>query len=155
MTIKSRIISALVCFITLAGIGVCLYQVGHDEGYKLRDLEAKAADEALATAALATQTKQSEKLIGAINGRTEKTKSNQADSISAGIAGVRLYDRAKTAIATAEARDPDAKHCSAERELLQTMGEGIEQLGRKGEEIAAEADGHAADSLMYQQAWPR
>ena len=155
MTIKSRIISALICVITLAGLGICLYEVGHHEGYKLRDLEAKAADEALATAALASQTKQSEQLIGAINARTQKTKSNHADAASAGIAGVRLYDSAKTAVSAVEARGSNAQHCAAERELLQTMGDGIEQLGRKGEEIAAEADGHAADSLMYQQGWPK
>jgi hypothetical protein len=155
VSIKSRIIAALVCVITLAGLGICLYEVGRSDGHHQRDLESKAENEAVAVAALATQAKQSEQLIGAINVRTEKTKSNHADFAAAGNAGVRLYDSTKTAIASAEASGPNTQHCAAERELLQTMGEGIEQLGRKGAEIASEADGHAADSLTYQQGWPK
>jgi lipopolysaccharide export LptBFGC system permease protein LptF len=46
-------------------------------------------------------------------------------------------------------RDP------ARDELFRAMGEVVDSLSTEGARIAREASGHAADSLMYQRAWPR
>lgn len=156
MTVQARIISALVVFIALTGGYFTTYHAGKSDGYEQRDLEAKADNEALAVAALATQAKQSEQLIKAINVHTEKTKSNRADAafVDAERSRVRL-----TFAAIGAGMQPASAPCSdsaaAEQKLLGAIADGVDQLAATAGRIAAEADGHAADSLSYQQGWPK
>jgi hypothetical protein len=156
MTVQARIIAALIMFIALTGGYFATYHVGKSDGYEQRDLEVKAENEALAVAALATQAKQSEQLIKAINVRTEKTKSNRADAalVDTERSRVRL-----TFAALGTGLQPTAATCTdnaaAERKLLDAIAVGVDHLAATAGRIAAEADGHAADSLSYQQGWPK
>lgn len=153
MTVQTRIIAALLCAITLAGGYFATYNAGKSDGYHQRDLELKAENEALAVAALAAQTKQSEQLIGAINARTEKTKSNRADASGTDVerSGVRDAFAQRAANLPAPSADACTHDRAAFAELLITVGQAVDQLAADAERIAREADGHAADSLMYQR----
>jgi hypothetical protein len=156
MTVQTRIIAALVCAITLAGLGISLYEVGKSDGYHQRDIEAKAENEAVAVAALATQTKQSEQLIKAINVRTDKTQSNHADSVRADTERNRVrltFGSIGSGLQLPAATYTDDQ--AAERKLLDAIGIAVDKFAEGVERIAIEADGHAADSLTYQHGWPK
>ncbi len=122
-------------------------------GYDRRELEYQAAESAAQEAARATEARQTETLIGAINEHTQTTSRNQADAAATHAE----RDRVRNAFAQ-RARDlpaPSADACTVDRaaytELLEAVGQAVDQLAADAERIALDADGHAADSLMYQR----
>jgi hypothetical protein len=154
--LQTRIITGLLCLITITAGYFVTYTAGWSDGYEQRDLEARAENEAVAVAALATEKRHSDQIIGAINARNEKTKSNQRDAAGADLERNRV--RLSFDAVGAGLQPPSAacsKYAAAERQLLSSIANGVDDLTRTAERIAAEADGHAADSLMYQQSWPK
>lgn len=62
-------------------------------------------------------------------------------------------DRLRNDLATARATLPDAT-CSTVREYTATVNELFGECAETAGRLAEAADGHAADALMLQQAWP-
>ncbi|WP_310613721.1 hypothetical protein [Limnohabitans sp.] len=149
-----------IALLTCGGIALGLYQLEQhieQKGYDRRDREYQAAELAAEREARATEQRQAEQLTGAINARTQTTSINQAYAAATHLERERMRD----AFAQ-RARDlpaPSADACTvdraAERELLTAIGKAVDELAEVAERIASDADGHAADSLMYQQAWPK
>lgn len=156
MTVQTRIIAALVCTLTLAGLAICLYEVGRRDGYAQRDLLAKAEDDVAEKAALQTEVNQTYQLTKAINVRTDKTQSNRADSVRADAERNRVrvtFNSIGAGLQLPAATCADNQ--AAERKLLDSIGVAVDKFAEGVERIAAEADGHASDSLTYQQGWPK
>jgi hypothetical protein len=122
-------------------------------GYDRCDLEYQASDAAAEKAARATEARQTETLIGAINEHTQTTNRNQADAVATHAERDRVRDAFVQRARDLPASSADA--CTNDRaaygKLLEAVGQAIDQLTEDAERIALDADGHAADSLMYQR----
>lgn len=145
-----------VALLACGGIALGLYQLEQhieQKGYDRRDREYQAAELAAERAARATEQRQTEQLTGALNARTHTTSINQASAAATHLERERVQDA--FAIAAAHVSTTSADACTvdraAERELLTAIGQAVDELAAVAERIAADADGHAADSLMYQR----
>lgn len=153
MTLQIKIITILVCIIFGAISLWGAHHVGYDEGYAQHAIEDRAADAAVMESVREIDALQDKQEIGAINVRTTTTARNQADAavVHAERDGVRdaFAQRAR------DLPTPSADACTIDRtafaELLNAVGQAVDQLAADAERIARDADGHAADSLMYQQ----
>ena len=153
MTLQIRIITTFISIICLV-VGVwAAHHVGYTDGYAQRELEYQAAEAAAQREARATDARQTETLVGAVNEHTQTTTRNQADAVATHAE----RDRVRNAFAQ-RARDlpaASADACTVDRaayaELLEAVGQAVDQLTADAERIALHADGHAADSLMYQR----
>lgn len=153
MTIETKI----TCYLIALSAGAWgLHHRGYTAGYAQRQMEYQAADDAAQRAARATEARQAENFLGAINARTQTTSINHAAAVATHTKRERVHDAfaARAALSagvpTASA-DACANDRAAERELLASIGQAVDELTAVAERIAADADGHAADSLMYQQ----
>ena len=157
MTLQGRIITTLGALIFLALSAWAAHYSGYTDGYVQRDLEYHAAEAALQREARATEARQTETLLGAVDEHTKTTNRNEADAVATHAERDRVRDafvqRARDLLtSSADACTVDR---AAERELLTAIGQAVDELAEVAERIASDADGHAADSLMYQQAWPK
>lgn len=145
-------------FVALCWIGVNqLEQHAEQRGYERRELEYKAAEAAAEQAARATEARQSEAISGAIDARTKKTTIARADAVGVDFERERVRDAftKRSGDLSEAASDSCASDSAAFAELLEAVGQAVDELARDAELIAEDADGHAADSLMYQQGWPK
>lgn len=153
MGIQTKIIVALLALIGMAGGLWIAHRDGVKVGRAEHALEDQAADAQLAREALATHTKQTETIIGAVNARTQTTQRLAADHAAADLERGRLRATLASAAQGIKLPNASADSCTAKDELLGTMAAGIDRLAQTGGRIAEEADQHAADSLMYQTGW--
>lgn len=144
--------TALIAALLFGALGL-LERRAEQRGYDRRELEYQAAESAAQEAARATEARQTETLTGAINEHTQTTNRNQAAAVAAHVE----RDRVRDAFAQ-RARDlstSSADACTVDRsayaKLLEAVGQAVDQLAADAERIALDADGHAADSLMYQR----
>lgn len=86
----------------------------------------------------------------AINDATKRAQRNAAAATAARADADGLRDQ----LAAARRELPNTS-CAAARNYAATLSDVFGNCTRVLERISAEADGHASDSLMYQQAWPR
>ena len=128
-------------------------QHAEQRGYNRRVLEDQAAEAAAQQAARDSEARQTYQTLEAINVHTQTTNSNQADAAATHTE----RDRVRNAFAQ-RARDlptASADACTVDRtayaKLLEAVGQAVDQLAEDAERIALDADGHAADSLMYQR----
>lgn len=153
MTLHVRIIFWLLAIIGLVGGTWAIHHHGYTAGYEQRELEHQAAEAAAEKAARATEAKQTQTLIGAIDARTQTKQRLAADAAAAHLERDRMRDAFAHRARGLSALSADA--CTIDRaayaELLQAVGQAVDQLAADAERIALEADGHAADSLMYQR----
>ena len=87
---------------------------------------------------------------GALNDAIKTQATLQAAATRAG----RERDSLREQLSTAQQRLADATH-SACTEYARTAGELLGQCSARYSDLAAAADGHAADAVMLQQAWPQ
>jgi hypothetical protein len=153
MTLQGRIITTLVALIFLALSAWAAHYSGYTDGYAQRDLEYHAAEAALQREARATEARQTETLTGAINEHTKTTNRNEADAVDTHAERDRVRDAFVQRARDLPTSSADA--CTVDRaaygKLLEAVGQAIDQLTEDAERIALDADGHAADSLMYQR----
>lgn len=156
MTPQSRIIATLISIICLAVSAWAAHHSGYTDGYAQRELEYQAAEAAAQREARATEARQTEALLGAVNEHTQTTTRNQADAVATHTERDRVRNAFDQRARDLSASSADA--CTVDRaayaKLLEAVGQAVDQLAADAERIALDADGHAADSLMYQQAWP-
>jgi hypothetical protein len=105
----------------------------------------------------ATESRRSTNVIEAKNAQAHRSQTIASDAGAARSAADSLrYDlgaaRAELSRYAANACANDSKSID---QLLEAVGGGIERLAGAGTRISGEADGHASDSLMYQQGWPK
>ncbi|WP_310646838.1 hypothetical protein [Limnohabitans sp.] len=153
MTLQGRIITTLGALIFLALSAWAAHHSGYTDGYAQRDLEYHAAEAALQREARATEARQTETLLGAVDEHTETTNRNQADAVATHAERDRVRDAFVQRARDLPTSSADA--CTVDRaaygKLLEAVGQAIDQLTEDAERIALDADGHAADSLMYQR----
>lgn len=147
--ISAAAVFAMLLFIALGA----LERRAEQRGYDRRELEYQAAESATQEAARATEARQTETLIGAMNEHTQTNNRNQAAAGATHVERQRVHDAF-----TQHARGlstPSADACTVDRaayaKLLEAVGQAVDQLAADAERIALDADGHAADSLMYQR----
>lgn len=87
------------------------------------------------------------------NAAERKHQSRIADIRSDAARARGVADRLRNDLATARATLPSAA-CSAVREYTATVNELFGECAATAGRLAEAADGHAADALMLQQAWP-
>ena len=89
-------------------------------------------------------------VIDAQNAQVKRTAVLQADAANSRAVVDSLRDDIRTNTASLPSRtaDTSGKYCAASGELLAICGAAYS-------EVARQADGHASDSLMLQQAWPK
>jgi hypothetical protein len=153
MTLQGRIITTLGALIFLALSAWAAHYSGYTDGYAQRDLEYHAAEAALQREARATEARQTETLLGAVDEHTKTTNRNQADAIATHAERDRVRDAFVQRARDLPTSSADA--CTVDRaaygKLLEAVGQAVDQLTEDAERIALDADGHAADSLMYQR----
>jgi hypothetical protein len=152
----SLLIRITVALLACGGIALGLYQLEQyieQKGYDRRDREYQAAELAAEREARATEQRQAEQLTGAINVRTQTTSINQAAAATTHLERERVRDAFAARAANLPTSSADA--CTNDRaayaKLLEAVGQAVDQLTEDAERIALDADGHAADSLMYQR----
>lgn len=153
MTLQSRIIATLISIICLAVSAWVVHHSGYTDGYAQRELEYQAAEAAAQREARATEARQTETLLGAVDERTKTTNRNQADAVATHTERDRVRDAFDQRARDLPTSSADA--CTVDRaaygKLLEAVGQAVDQLAEDAERIALDADGHAADSLMYQR----
>lgn len=146
----------MIALLACGGIALGLYQLEQhieQKGYDRRDREYQAAELAAERAARATEQRQTEQLTGAINARTQTVSINQADASATRAERERVrnaFDQRARGLSTSSA-DACTVDRAAHAKLLEAVGQAVDQLAADAERIALDADGHAADSLMYQR----
>ncbi len=144
--------SAVFAVLLFAALGT-LERRAEQRGYDHRDLEYQAAESAAQEAARATEARQTETLTGAINEHTKTTNRNEADAVAIHAERDRVRDAFVQRARNLPTSSADA--CTNDRaaygKLLEAVGQAVDQLTEDAERIALDADGHAADSLMYQR----
>jgi hypothetical protein len=105
----------------------------------------------------ANERRRSTNVIEAQNANARRTQILVADASAsrASVDGLRSDLYASRAELSSRTTDSCPDSLAATDQLLQTVGDGIDRLAGAGARIAGEADGHASDSLMYQQGWPK
>ncbi len=144
--------TALIAALLFGALGL-LERRAEQRGYDRRDLEYQAAESAAQEAARATEARQTETLTGAINEHTQISNRNQADAGATRLERERVRDafgQLTRGLSTSSA-DACANDRAAYAKLLEAVGQAVDQLAADAERIALDADGHAADSLMYQR----
>lgn len=86
----------------------------------------------------------------AINDATKRAQRNAAAANAARADANSLRDQL-----AASRRELPITSCDAARNYAATLSDVFGNCTRILERISAEADGHASDSMMYQQSWPR
>ena len=155
-----RIALAILCALALAATHWRAYTLGgasERADFATYRAQVEAAHAQAVTTAAATRSRQSTTVLKATHDRTTRLQSLQADFDS-----VRTErDRLRDALATATANlppaptTPGADTCAPERELLSTMGAGLDRLAGAGAGIAQAADRHAVDVRALGEAWPK
>jgi hypothetical protein len=144
--------TALIAALLFGALGL-LERRAEQRGYDRRDLEYQAAESAAQEAARSTEARQTETLTGAINEHTKTTNRNEADAVATHAERDRVRDAFVQRARNLPTSSADA--CTVDRaaygKLLEAVGQAIDQLTEDAERIALDADGHAADSLMYQR----
>ena len=141
---KLLIAAAMVCSICVAGWR------GYETGYQRRDLEAKAQILAAEQQARATERRWNLKLQEArTNASKRETDLRRAVDSARAVVGS-LRDQ----LAAATSRLPSAT-CDASREYATTINELFGQCAQAYQGMAEQADRHANDALMLQEAWPK
>ena len=153
MMTQTRIIATLVFIIGFLASAWGVHHSGYTDGYAQRDLEYHAAEAALQREARAIEARQAETLLGAVDEHTKTTNRNQADAVATHAERDRVRDAFGQRSRGLSASSADA--CTVDRaayaKLLEAVGQAVDQLAADAERIALDADGHAADSLMYQR----
>lgn len=123
-------------------------------GYKAGESEVMAEwqAESLAAQAKARQIEQAQAKAAqeAINAARVRESRQKADADRARAESDGLRDELAAAI-----RDLPSAACDAVRSHAAALNDVFGQCARTVEEMARQADGHASDSLTYQQAWPK
>lgn len=118
---------------------------------RIADLQAQHASAAAAAAqeaqSISTQLQKSK------DDAIAKAQERAAQNAAAAAAARRTADGLRAQLASANSRISDATH-SACTEYARTAGELLGQCSARYSELAAAADGHAADAVMLRQAWP-
>lgn len=136
----------------------------HTEQLAHRDLIAQVAQADLARAAVAARVeKENQARKDAQNAdvhaaQTDRAQASQRDQAAlAGLAAERDRLRASLNIALNTIRSCDVPSAAADARANRgaTIAAVFDELERAGAEASRAADGHAADALMYQRAWPR
>lgn len=149
--------------LALIGLLVLQKMLEHDaeqRGHARGVAQAQAEYEAISAHAQAANEMhyraQIEKLVGAQNEHTKNIQHARADADRARIELGFLRAHIADAVDDVHASTPTASNgCAAERDLLKSMGAALEELANAGTTLAEQADIHAADSLMFQRAWPK
>jgi hypothetical protein len=144
--------TTLIAALLIGALGL-LERRAEQRGYDRRELEYQAAESAAQDAARATEARQIETLTGAINEHTQSTNRNQADAVATHVERDRVHNAFAQHVRDLSSASADA--CTVDRtaygKLLEAVGQAVDQLAEDAERIALDADGHAADSLMYQR----
>lgn len=136
----------------------------HTEQLTHRDLIAQAAqDRAAATADAFARQQKNQARKDAQNAdvhaaQTDRAQASQRDHVAlAGLAAERDRLRASLNIALNTIRSCDVSGTAADAraDRSATVAAVFDELERAGAEASRAAAGHAADSLMYQRAWPK
>ena len=155
-----RIALAILCATALAATHWRAYVLGgatERAVYATYRAQVERAHAQAVTTAAATQSRQSTTVLKATHDRTTRLQSLQTDFYHVRTERDRLRDTLATATANLPAAPttPGADTCAPERELLSTMGAGLERLAGAGASIAQAADRHAVDARALGEAWPR
>lgn len=136
--------------VAVLGLSYCAGDYrGEDRGK--REVQAEWNKAALA----ATQENQrlsnrwNSKLVEAVN----NAKSREQKNAVAADGAVRERDQLRDELA-ASRRQLGTATCASVREHAAALTDVFESCVREYQGVAREADGHASDSLMYQEAWP-
>ena len=155
-----RIALAILCAVALAATHWRAYVLGgasERAAYASYGAQVERAHAQAVTAAAATQSRQSTTVLKATHDRTTRLQSLQTDFDNVRTERDRLRDTLATATANLPPAPttPGADTCAPERELLSTMGAGLDRLAGAGASIAQAADRHAVDAQALGEAWPK
>jgi hypothetical protein len=154
---------AIVLVVVVGWVVTGWLYVGHvrdtafSAGYEQATNEVKAVALAAQSSHEAAHRTQIETVKEAQDAREKKLVAVQADAgrMRVELGGLRdEIARARGRDVPAPSADATPCNCTAERELQRILGEELERISEAGIGLAQQCDGHAADSLMFQRAWP-
>lgn len=143
------VIAAAVILAMLAAVWKT-YHTGYTAGETAIMSEWQAESAAATAKARATEQAIARQTQEAINAARLRETRQKLDADRARAESVSLRDE----LATARNSLPSAS-CSSIREHAATLNDVFGQCAAQLERLAATADGHASDSVMLEQAWPR
>ena len=138
---------------SLALMGAGGYRVGSKHVQAEWDAEKVVQLHAAAVAEVENrriETKRQTGVIDAQNAQVKRTAVLQADAASSRAAVDSLRDTIRTATASLSSRS-----AASASEYSAALGAVLAECGTAFADVAAKADGHASDSLMLQEAWPK
>ena len=122
--------------------------------------DAAKAAQVKADAAANEQHRQDERTDHARVTDAQNNRAQTAGQDAAALAGLRterdrLRDSLRLALNTIRRCDVPGTAADAAADRTAAVESVLDSMAREAEELARAADSHAADSLMYQRAWPR